>query len=219
MPMRSDERLAERITEEILSCMREKSILDVGCGDGIVGDHIDSSCKYHGLDISDACIYEQRHDKSNVQYIGPNEIPDYMENNGCWDIILLLDVIEHTRQFTSLFESALKKANQEVIVSLPNELFFLDRLRMLFGRELNAHSLDRLKDPEGFKHQYIININKAALILNEAAQNHGFAMATEIRRPLISKKPMFKPALWALRHTTSAQMWSMGSIFIFKRNS
>ena len=72
-----------------------------------------------------------------------------MQTQGPWDMVLLLDVIEHTRTFTHLFELALAKKN--VVVSLPNELFILDRLRMLAGQELNAHSLDRLNDPEGFK--------------------------------------------------------------------
>ena len=106
-----------------------------------------------------------------------------------------------------------------VVVSLPNELFILDRLRMLKGQELNAHSLDRLNDPEGFKHQYIINIKKARLILNNVASKNQFRLATEVVRPLISKSRFVQPALRGLRAISHSDLWSMGSIFVFSRQS
>ena len=219
MPMRSDERLAQRIAEEILPQMGPGKILDIGCGDGVVSGYLPQGCTYQGLDINDACIYEQRHDNPNVQYIEPKRIPELMQSEGPWETILLLDVIEHTRDFTKLFELALQRSRRNVLVSLPNELFILDRLRMLKGQELNAHSLDRLSDPEGFKHQFIINIDKARNILHQVASNNGFELCTEIVRPLISKSKALQPALWAFKALTNSQAWSMGSVFIFTKKS
>ena len=72
-----------------------------------------------------------------VDYVQPEEIPKIMKEDRAWDMILLLDVLEHTRDFTGLFEQAMESAKHYVVVSLPNELFLLDRLRMLAGRELN----------------------------------------------------------------------------------
>ena len=138
-----------------------------------------------------------------------------MQTQGPWDMVLLLDVIEHTRTFTQLFELALKKSKKNVVVSLPNELFILDRLRMLAGQELNAHSLDSLNDPEGFKHQYIINIRKAKAILNKVAERNDFELCSEVVRPLKSKNPLIQPFLWGIRKTASTQTWSMGSVFIY----
>ena len=219
MPQRSDARLAELIATHVLKPISPKSVLDVGCGDGIVGDLLDESCRYRGLDIVDACIYAQRHDKKNLCYVQSDKIPEAMSLDGPWDTILLLDVIEHTRGFTTLFEQALDHATQSVIVSLPNELFLLDRLRTLFGRELNAHSLDLIRQPEGFKHQFIINIDKARLILDQVATMKGYRLTQEIQRPLIAKKPIFQPLLRLLRTTASAQLWSMGSIFVFEKTT
>jgi len=219
MPMRSDERLAQRIAEEILPQMGPGKILDIGCGDGVVSGYLPQGCSYQGLDINDACIYEQRHDNPNVQYIEPNRIPELMQSDGPWETILLLDVIEHTRDFTKLFELALQQCQRNVLVSLPNELFILDRLRMLKGQELNAHSLDRLRDPEGFKHQFIINIDKARSILRDVASDNNFELVKEVVRPLISKNRLWQPTLRGLRTITSSQLWSMGSIFVFNRQS
>ncbi len=217
MPMRSDERLAQRITEEILSQFEPGCILDIGCGDGIVNDYLPNGWQYQGLDITNACIYEQSHDNPNVQYIEAATIPDLMGSDGPWDIVLLLDVIEHTREFTKLFELALQRSKKHVVVSLPNELFALDRLRMMIGQELNAHSLDRLEDPEGFKHQFIINIDKAREILECVARNQNYRLSKEFVRPLKSKNKLLRPAMWGLRHITSAQLWSMGSVFVFSQ--
>ena len=217
MPQRSDERLAKLIAQQVLPNYPSATLLDIGCGDGVVSEDLPANCHYTGLDINDACIYEQRHDNPNVLYVQADQIPDLMQSQGPWDTILLLDVIEHTRRFTPLFELALTRANRQVIVSLPNELFILDRLRMLFGHELNAHSLDQLDRPEGFKHQFIINIKKARQILIQEANLKGFRCDEEIFRPLITKNVLAQPLAWMLRRFSSEQAWSMGSVFVFSR--
>ena len=219
MAQRSDERLAELIATQILPNYTSTTLLDIGCGDGVVSRHLPSQCEYTGLDISDACIYEQRHDNPKVRYVQADQIPDLMRSEGPWDTVLLLDVIEHTRRFTPLFELALTRANQQVVVSLLNELFVLDRLRMLRGHELNAHSLDLVDQPEGFKHQFIVNIDKARSLLSQRAEALGFNLTEEILRPLISKRRLAQPACWALQQLSSPQLWSMGSVFIFQRRA
>ena len=219
MAQRSDARLAELIATRILPNYTSTTLLDIGCGDGVVSRHLPSQCEYTGLDISDACIYEQRHDNPKVRYVQADQISDLMRSEGPWDTVLLLDVIEHTRRFTPLFELALTRANQQVVVSLPNELFILDRLRMLRGHELNAHSLDLVDQPEGFKHQFIVNIDKARSLLSQRAEALGFNLTEEILRPLISKRRLAQPACWALQQLSSPQLWSMGSVFIFQRRA
>ena len=216
MPQRSDARLAELIATEILPHYSGATVLDIGCGDGIVSRHLSGGCDYTGLDINDACIYEQRHDNPKVRYVKADQIPDLMRSEGPWDTVLLLDVIEHTRRFTPLFELALTRAKRQVVVSLPNELFIIDRLRMLQGHELNAHSLDLLNQPEGFKHQFIVNIAKARTLLSNKAQDAGFALKEEVLRPLISKRSIHQPILWGMRQLSSDQLWSMGSVFVFQ---
>ena len=217
MPMRSDERLAQKIALELLSRYEAASILDIGCGDGVVNQFLPVGANYQGLDIVDACIYEQKHDNPNVQYISSEKIPELMQSQGPWSMILILDVLEHTRDFTSLFSLALKRSEGCVVVSLPNELFMLDRLRMLMGHELNAHSLDLVGGPEGFKHQYIVNIDKARQILSRIALLNGFSLVEELKRPLIPKNPLMRIPLRIVRALSSAQFWSMGSVFVYKK--
>ena len=217
MPMRSDERLAKRIATDVLQRYEVNSILDVGCGDGVVGEHLHADTTYLGLYIVEASIYEQKHDKPNIRYVQPNEISNIIQKEGPWDMILLLDVLEHTRSFTGLFEEAMPSTNKYVVVSLPNELFFLDRLRMVIGKELNAHSLDLTGQPEGFKHQFIININKARELLSKKASENNFRLKEEVVRPLNPKRKIMKMPASFLKLIGTDQLWSQGSIFIFER--
>lgn len=215
--MRSDERLAQRIAQEVLPAYGAKSILDIGCGDGVVSQYLRSGCKYQGLDITSACIYEQHHENENIQYIPPDKIPGLMKRQGPWDMILLLDVIEHTRDFTGLFKLAMETSDNFVVISLPNELFIYDRIRMLAGKELNAHSLDLIKQPEGFKHQYIINIRKALSILDRSASDHNYKRIDTRHRPLIARNMFIRPILWMTKTLASAQVWSMGCVCVYQK--
>ncbi|CAK27084.1 Conserved hypothetical protein [Synechococcus sp. RCC307] len=219
MPMRSDERLAQRIATEVLPRYPVTSILDIGCGDGVVSKHLTGQTNYRGLDINEACIYEQEHDNPIVNYVQPEAIAKITQEEGPWDMILLLDVLEHTRDFTGLFEQAMLSSEKYVIVSLPNELFFLDRLRMLRGRELNAHSLDLVGLTEGFKHQFIVNINKARSLLIKKAREHSFLLIEEVVRPLKPKRQLLGPIAQIITKLRQDQVWSQGSIFIFHNHT
>lgn len=217
MPMRSDERLAKRIAKDIISKYDPVSVLDVGCGDGIISENIKQGVIYQGLDIVNACIYEQNHNNSRVRYVEATQVKTGMQVGKPWEMVLLLDVIEHTPEFTSLFINAMKNSSNYVIVSLPNELFFLERLRMLLGKELPAHSLDLVGMPEGFKHQFIINISKAEKLLSSVALEEGYELVEEIVRPLITKSKIKRGITWILEKITSNDVWSMGSVFVYKR--
>ncbi len=97
------------------------SLLDIGCGDGIVGDTIDQNIRYRGLDLSEACLYEQNPDNPNILYVDPKKLFEILEQQEQHDVVLLLDVIEHTAGFTDLFEAAIQKTKTHIVVSLPNE--------------------------------------------------------------------------------------------------
>jgi SAM-dependent methyltransferase len=214
---RSDARLAELIARQVLPRHPGSSVLDIGCGDGVVGRWLPQGTTYRGLDLADACIYDQSHDNPAIRYVDPAQLNEVVRSEGLFDTVLVLDVLEHTRRFTPLFELALGQARRTVVVSLPNELFLLDRLRYLGGKEVPAHSLDQLDRPEGFKHQFIINIAKARALLEQVARPAGFDLVEEVQRPLVAKRRLLQPLLAGLRTVSSAQLWSMGSVFVFVR--
>lgn len=220
LPHRSDARLAATITARILPQLPGiTSVLDIGCGDGVVGTLLPESWRYRGIDLSNAAIYEQNPNDTRILYSSPDQLTAILANSEPADAVLMLDVLEHTRGFSDLFELALPLARRSILVSLPNELFLLDRLRLLAGKEHPAHSLDLINLPEGFKHQYLINIAKARALLSSTARKHGFVLAEEWQRPLLAKNRLVQPGLWLLRKLSSAQLWSMGSVFVFQRQT
>ena len=218
LPHRSDARLASLIATQILPTLTGiNSILDIGCGDGVVGDLIPKECNYQGIDLSNASIYRQNTEDPRITYSQPDYLKTTLQQSQKADAVLMLDVLEHTPGFTELFELSLPQAKNYVLVSLPNELFLVDRLKFILGKEHPAHSLDLIKLPVGFKHQYLINTSKARHILSEIAEKHGFTLKEEWHRPLRSKNKLFQPGLWLIRQFSSFNLWSMGSVFIFKR--
>ena len=220
LPHRSDARLAATITSRVLPHLTQvQSILDIGCGDGVVGTLLPAEWHYRGIDLSNASIYEQNPSDNRILYSSPDQIDAVLASSEPADAVLMLDVLEHTRRFCDLFERAIPVAKRYMIVSLPNELFLLDRLRLLIGKEHPAHSLDLINLPEGFKHQYLINIAKARQILSDVAGRNGLQLSEEWHRPLVAKKRLAQPGLWLLRQLCSAQLWSMGSVFVFERQA
>ena len=215
---RSDVRLAEVVGSKIVINLDGiNSVLDIGCGDGAASKVLPSSWEYRGIDLSNSSIYKQSLTDERIEYCEPSSLNDVLAKTKKADVVLLLDVLEHTRGFTELIQRAMLLADKYVVVSLPNELFFLDRLRMLAGKELPAHSLDLVDLPEGFKHQFIINIQKATSILEQVASQNGFKLVDEWQRALLAKGRFFQPLLWLLRKMTSPTVWSMGNIIVFER--
>jgi SAM-dependent methyltransferase len=218
LPRRSDVRLAALIAQTWLSTNPSfQSLLDVGCGDGVVSNFLPEGHYYMGLDISVASIYKQNHEDKRIRYVSPAEVIPAIRNSPRPDAVFLLDVLEHTVPFTELFNECLAVAKRYVVVSLPNELHWADRLRMLFGKELSTHSLDLIGAPIGFKHQYIVNIKKARLLLAGQAEKAGFDLDKEFLCPLITRHRFLQPALWLMRQLSSDQLWSLGSIFVFEK--
>lgn len=220
LPHRSDARLAATITSRVLPHLTKvQSVLDIGCGDGVVGTLLPTEWNYRGIDLSNASIYEQNASDKRILYSSPDQIDSVLAGSEPADLVLMLDVLEHTRRFSDLFERAIPLAKRYIIVSLPNELFLFDRLRLLIGKEHPAHSLDLINLPEGFKHQYLINITKALKILSDVASRNNFKMLEEWHRPLVAKNRLAQPGLWLMRKLCSAQLWSMGSVFVFERQA
>lgn len=218
LEQKSSERLAEIIVLNIVNKLKGiASVLDIGCGDGRAGDLLSNGVLYSGIDISSSCIYEQKTGDKRIIYCQDGRVNEIIEKQEKVDAVLLLDVLEHTRDFTGLFEKALLKASKYVVVSLPNEMFIYDRLAYLLGKELPAHSLDLLGQPEGFKHQYIINTHKAQKILVSKALKEGFELGARWERSLIPRRFYWVPIVKVLRIFYNESLWSMGTVLVFAK--
>lgn len=194
-----------------------RSVLDIGCGDGIIGTIVGDDVEYRGLDIG-AGIYGES-DSSNISYI--RNYPELLSAIGSSqnDISLLINVLEHTFDFTDLFEKALENTKDLVFVALPNEESLLARLRFLIGKGILTHNLDMHGLHVNHRHLWLIQIPEAEKLLTMFASRHGFKLIekshylgypnTKWKRVLYRLGMSFLP--WRLK--------AMGVSFLFKKVS
>lgn len=70
---KSDCSLVVQITSEIINKLPHvTSVLDIGCGDEVVRLPLNKGISYQGIDISNACIYEQVKNDPEISYVVPN---------------------------------------------------------------------------------------------------------------------------------------------------
>ena len=87
-----------------------------------------------------------------------------------------MDVLEHTDTFLKLFNLALKKSSNYVVVGLPNEESFLSRINFLIGKGIPTHGLEMVGTKPGHKHQWLIQYKPALSLLTNSAKKYKFSL-------------------------------------------
>ena len=153
---------------------QNKKVLDIGCGDGVISSLVGDSVEYIGVDIGAGCYDEV--DSPNIKYIRDNEELLFSIKTIEPDISMLINVLEHTFDFSGLFEQALESTKNVVLVSLPNEENIHLRLGFLSGRGINSHGLEMYGKHVNHRHLWLIQISKAEKILKNIAEAYDFEM-------------------------------------------
>jgi len=101
-----------------------KRILDIGCATGNFINLLKNTNQVYGIDISKHAIAQCKKRfpkiKGNFRYLDLNkEIPEYDKQ---FDVIFILDVIEHLMNFEFLSETIKKNINKDgvVVITTPN---------------------------------------------------------------------------------------------------
>jgi len=119
-----DCRKAEHIAVNIVNRLENvQSVLDIGCGDAVVGDNLDAAISYRGFDLGSPD--DPANNNQKITYFEHKD--EVLEAIGDeYDAILLLDVLEHTENFIELFDKSCEKAKKFVVVSR-NRIFLHPR--------------------------------------------------------------------------------------------
>jgi len=102
-----------------------RSVLDIGCRDGILKKYLPREVSYAGVDLSPGlnvtrvCNLEQGIPFADASF----------------DAVVALDVLEHVDNIWFAFDEVVRVARRQVMVVLPNSYHFRERLRFLRGRE------------------------------------------------------------------------------------
>jgi SAM-dependent methyltransferase len=151
-----------------------KSILDIGCGGGVLMKLVNKDTEYLGVD-ADAGIYKKKQHKRLKYFKSAIQTENYLNKiNKKYECVVLFDVLEHTDTFLKLFNIALKKSSKYVLIGLPNEDYIISRLRFLFGRGVMTHGLEMVNTKPGHKHQWLIQYKKAYPLLQKHGKKNKF---------------------------------------------
>jgi len=108
-------------------------ILDVGCGVGILGLHLDGKqCKVTGWDLKLTNI--EAYEEYYVSMVERNVEKEGLGNEK-YDAVVFSDVLEHLNDAEKVFRQSrdILTAGGKVILSLPNVAYFENRLRVFMG--------------------------------------------------------------------------------------
>jgi len=112
-------------------------VLDVGCGDGILGEFLikESSCKVYGVDISSIALGLAR-TKGLVTRLCDASHDAFPFDDEMFDVVVMTCILEHI----ALPEHALKESKRVlrhgglIVITIPNVANIKNRLGFLLGR-------------------------------------------------------------------------------------
>tara|TARA_B100000780_G_scaffold72724_1_gene48718 strand:- start:2174 stop:2800 length:627 start_codon:yes stop_codon:yes gene_type:complete len=100
-------------------------VLDIGCREMILKEHLLGNFNYLGLDY----ISKKSNDPSFINHNLEKGLPENLNNI---DIIIALDVLEHIEHIHEVYQGFFPITNKAVIVALPNMGYYKFRINFLF---------------------------------------------------------------------------------------
>jgi len=180
--MNSHDQFVKNKFIEVAKFIPENSkILDIGCGDGSIRNLLREP-NYYGIDGQKELIENLIKQKVKAKLVDFNKDSLSFEEER-FDFILLLDILEHVANPQKLLdESKLRlKETGRIIITLPNDYHFLNKLRFIFNKHLTEDPFA----PFGHMHYFPIKSGERFLIKS------GFKIEKKIILPPV--KPSFLP--------------------------
>ncbi len=115
----------EHVKEIVSRCAGgDMRLLDVGCRDCVLKEHLDGMVQYSGLDLF-------QNPQGTVDYVHNAEKGLPVES-GSFDFVVALDFLEHLNELQAGLVELLRASRKTVIVVLPNAAYVLHRLTFLW---------------------------------------------------------------------------------------
>jgi methionine biosynthesis protein MetW len=110
------------------------SVLDIGCGDGLLLNHLKETrnIKGEGIDISKPALELARLKGLDVVQTDVTS-PDFKLDK-TYDYIIISEVLEHLPKPEDMIQKLKGKFTKYLIISIPNSGFFAGRFRLLAGK-------------------------------------------------------------------------------------
>ncbi len=161
--------------------LANSKVLDIGCHKGGLRSFLKNPT-YFGVDVDREEINKLKSKKISAKFVDLNkeEIPFKGER---FDYIFLLDILEHLVNPRAMMEQVKSRLNKngKIIITLPNDYHFLNKLRFIFNKPLTENPFA----PYGHLHYFPINLGEKFLL------ESGFKISKKIILPPV--KPQIIP--------------------------
>lgn len=145
----------------------EGKVLDVGCrSEGFKRALYDQNVYYKGLDLSQP-----------ADIIGNLEIGLPFSNES-FDVVVALDVLEHTNNIYHSFNELCRVARKYVVIALPNIYDIRFRAKFLKGHPLSG-KYGLPAEPVADRHRWLFSFKEARSFCHHRANLHGFKILDE----------------------------------------
>ena len=153
------------------------SLLDVGARDAILNRHLPPAIRYQSADVSGGC-------ELVVDLERRLEFDD-----GAFDHVVALDVLEHVNNLHSALDELLRIARRRVIVALPNMAFLSHRLSFAFRGRLRTDKYDLSPLPEADRHRWLTTSADACHFMS-ARRSDGRFRLSHVAHEVGGSRPM-----------------------------
>jgi predicted TPR repeat methyltransferase len=125
-----------RAISELSECTKDTVVYDLGCGEGIIGKFLKDSygCGVYGFDVSTLAVAKAKNLLNDARecdlnnFVIPSDLPSPQ-------LVVISEVLEHLfapeKLLSSLHDGI--DSGATLIVSVPNILFWKNRLKLLLG--------------------------------------------------------------------------------------
>lgn len=121
--------------KKLLGDYEGRKILDVGCGSGTLGKCLKESidCNVAGIDVSRDAVFEAQKVLDTAEVCDIEKGIDEKFFRGV-EHVVISEVLEHVFSPELLLRDIRIKSDADVVITIPNILFWKNRLTLLFGR-------------------------------------------------------------------------------------
>lgn len=145
----------------ILRELEIRSVLDVGCRESELSDHLPKDIVYAGADLF-------QNSRSRVTYVGDITSATIPQS---YDAVVALDILEHVESPSKLFDRLMAVSGQYLLVSFPNCYDLKSRLRFLSGGPLGGKYVFQEQEPLD-RHRWLMNRDEIVNWYNAKAAKH-----------------------------------------------
>ncbi len=141
---------------------RSGTLLDVGSRDAVLKQHLPAELKYLSADLGDHADYSV-----NLEH-------KLQFEDGAFDIVVALDVLEHVENFHFAFSELLRICKSSLIIGLPNLALLEHRAAFLFSGRLATDKYDLPSKPAGDRHRWLTTYSQVLRCFAEMEKSSMF---------------------------------------------